>query len=311
MGKTALNGPWCDFSEVIAKTGLAKNEILYFIESGDIEVTLHTNNRPFLAITCEQNKRIGNAVLRYSGPISVDTSKTLELVRDGRTILGRSIVHFLQPINISKWTSINPFKCPLPNNLIEVWQPINKALTHTAILMPEEGSMDWVSSCFADLIPESFDEEAFFELYADEYLVQSPLDRFAYNTSAASVYYQNDLRFPAKAVNILKRLAGGHEVREPVKSYSIKKNKRCNELHQVIRRALADNPLSTSKALWEIIREDFESGILRYDRDELIHHIDNMSIEWTNSNNVHQQLKWSSFQVLLSKLKAEPQELAG
>lgn len=309
MDETTFNGPWCDLAEVMKITGLVKNEILYFIESGDVEVTLHTNNRPFLAVTHKQNKLIGHASLRYSGPIRIDQAKVFELVRDGRSILGHSTVDLLQPLNITKQSTQPPFKCPLPNNILDQWQPADSNPPYEAMLMPEEGSMDWVSSCFADLIPDSFDEEVFFNLYAHEYLIQSPAKDLVYNTSAASVYYQKDIRFPAKALAKLKTLATPSEVKEPTKTYLTKRRKRCNELHQVIKRALADSPLASSKALWERIRDDFESGILRYDRDELIHHIDNLSIEWTNSNGVHQQLKWSSFQVLLSKLKSEPQEL--
>lgn len=123
-----------------------------------------------------------------------------------------------------------------------------------------------------------------------------------------SVFHQSDLRIPASEIERYKaqkaeqeRLAKISIAMAPTQSDEPKK--RVSQINQLVDRILDHNPTISAKEAWRLIREDFERDDKLFDHDHIIYAIDLDCLEWSSRHGNDGSVKWSSFQVLLARLK--------
>jgi len=307
-----LDGPWLTLAETSQKTGCVKNEILYSIQDGGVTPVIFTHNRPFEQRDIATNGvTIGHAVFRYSGPLGVDKTVVDEIIAQDRTIIGQRPVSLLRPGNIFDWNSAYPFEGKAPNGFLSHWEPrpeIDTGLVNDAVLhLPQEHpDYEWAESSLVEHVPENYDEDEFFERYANQYLIRSPVAKYVYGTNCNSVYSQQDLRLPASSIPLLGVLTNNHEQKETnTNKLELPTKQRSNDLHLVIIRVLEKYPDAKSGLLWNALRRDSQSTRREFDFDELITQMDNATIYWANSQSAKQTLKKRTFQNLVSKFRQQ------
>jgi len=310
--KHGLNGPWLNLNEVRLKTGLVKNETLFRIHEGDVIPTLYTHNRPFLAMTRALDGTLtGHAVFRYSGPIGIDTTVIDELITQEKSMIGQRTIQLLRIGNLTEWCSLYPYQGMPPNGILDKWEPHNIFNAQTSnylfIHLPHEHSnFESAESAFVEHVPELYDEDDYFNLYSEKYLIQSPNTDHIYGTDHYSVYCQHDLRLPLSALQHLS--TPSNESIDPIIDNPPPAT-RTKELHTVIDRIVIQYPEARSNVLWNYLRLDCKKTPRNYDPDELITHIDNNIIYWTSTNGVQQILKKTSFQTLVSRIRKQYKEV--
>jgi len=302
----ALEGPWLNFNEVEKKTGLVTNEVLYKIECGELSAVVHCSNRPFLAASTHGSHIIGHACFRYAGPLALSRTVIQEIIRESRALAKVSPTHILQPLNIIEWESDLPYFGHLPNGVIHAWEPKDYenilALNWHGLIFPEEmEDYSFAESSLADWVPDYYDEEDFFERFAQQIIIQSPNSPLYYATHINSDFNINDLRIPQSS---LAALSSPNNIKKPTTpSPSTTRARRTHELYAVIEKAMIDHPAARSGTLWNLLRNESFADERRYDQDNLIDIMDNVCIEWTSASGVPQVLKKSSFQTAVSKLR--------
>ncbi len=309
MTRHSLTGPWINFDELTHKTGFVKNEILFNIQTGVITPVIFTDNRPFMAYSIDKNNKIiGHGCFRYSGPFAVDTAIIHRMVRDYKTIVGKQPVQPLCTDSIVDWSHTYPYKGALPNGIVDYWEPRSieqlQGKHWQAMILPfEHSSYDSAESSLIEFVPKRYDENDFFNRYADEYLIRSPSAHYVYGAEFYSEYNQKDFRFPSAALSRLESVNKQQEPSTTINTLSLSSRKRTNELHSVIQRLIEQCANAKSGILWNELRKDVQLKKRRYDSDHLITQIDHLSIQWTSSSGIQQTLKKSSFQTLVSKLR--------
>ena len=295
-------------AEASQKTGFVKNEILFSIHTGGVMPVIYSHNRPFLAITrAADNTITGHATFRYSGPIAVDKTVIDEIITQNKTLVGQRPIELLLPGSICEWSSIYPYDGNTPNGIIKAWEPKKELINHAVVHLPQEHhSYDCAESYFVEHVPENYDEDEFFERYAGQYLIRSPVAQYVYGTDYNSVYSQKDLRLPVSALAQLGKPINKCEQKETkTNKITLPRKQRSNDLHLVIIRVLETYPDAKSGFLWNELRRDCQSENRQFDSDELIHKMDCTQISWTSNRGVTQIFKKTSFQTLVSRLRKQ------
>ncbi len=307
-----LNGPWLTLAETSQKTGFVKNEILFSIHTGGVMPVVYSHNRPFLAISRSTDGKItGHATFHYSGPIGVDKTVIDDIVVQNKTIVGQRPIRLLLPDNVFDWNSAYPYEGQAPSGILSNWQPrpeVDTALIDKPVLhLPQEHSCyEWAESSLVEHVPDNFDEDKFFERYAGQYLIRSPVAKYVYGTDYNSVYTQKDLRIPASALpNLGKPINNSEQKETKTNKITLSQKQRSNDLHLVIIRVLETYPDAKSGFLWNELRRDSQSENRQFDSDELIHKMDCTQISWTSNRGVTQIFKKTSFQTLVSRLRKQ------
>lgn len=295
-----LGGPWLNFEEVTQKTGLVKNEILYAIQTQQITPVIYTNNRPFLAYSKNQhNQLIGHARFQYSGTLAINLKAIREIVVNDQTILSREPVKLLCPDQMMSCSTDYHFNADLPNGLLDDWKPNQDIFSDSVSIMIqpyEYSTYEDAESVIVDFTPRYYCEDEFLAAHADRLFVRSPHAKYVYGSYDTHVFHQKDLRFPLEAIH---QLLNPKQPRKPDKPPRL----RNNELHNVIRRAIDENPKEQSGTIWNILRRDSQQENREYDYDHVIDSINHETIQWVSASGIRQTLKKSSFKIIVSRLK--------
>ena len=272
-----------------------ESDILYSLKGSGIVPVLFSPLRPYLAvIPLSDGTLTGCASFGYTGALRVLPECLHKLLLHKTASIGASLIKPLQPNNVIEWKSNSPFKVSFPNSIVDRWEPMGTEAIDQhpwlATPLPVEYENIEKAEIFVSLrIPETYYLMNDFDRQMQGSLIRSTTEKFVYGIESYNEFSKNDLRIPVATIELLE----------------LPHSKPVNELHDVIQAVLTANPAETSKALWRIIREDNALDQPDYDKDEIIQKIDNISTGWISANGVYQQLKWSSFQTPIPKLKTK------